>query len=389
MSRIPRSVLPVLLLVSVIIMPGCRDASSPMDSAAADPTEQWLPSGTPIDGHYIVVLKAQTGLGKVDATTAATALATTYNLQVTDLYDAALNGFAAQVPADKLEALRNDARVDYIEQDRVISLPKTELDPTVSLSKTDAQTIPWGIAKVNGGVTYTGTSVVWIIDTGVDFTHPDLTVNQTKSKNFVNTKKNANDDNGHGTHVAGIISAKNNTVGVIGVAAGATVVAVKVLNSQGSGTTSGVVSGINYVAANGVAGDVANMSLGGGISTSIDNAVLAASAKVKFAVAAGNDGVNANNSSPARVNGTNIYTISAFGSTGALASWSNYGNPPVDYAEPGVSIYSTYKGSTYATLSGTSMATPHAAGILLLGAIKVGGYVTGDPDGKADPIGVH
>jgi subtilisin family serine protease len=179
------------------------------------------------------------------------------------------------------------------------------------------------------------------------------------------------------------------TVGVIGVAAGATVVAVKVLNSAGSGTNSGVIAGVNYVKTYGVAGDVANMSLGGGISTALDNAVFSASAKVKFCLAAGNSSANANNSSPARVNGANIYTISAFGQGDVFAYFSNYGNPPIDYSEPGVSIYSTYKSGGYATLSGTSMATPHAAGILLLGAISSTKTVTGDPDGNPDKIGIH
>jgi subtilisin family serine protease len=376
------------VLAALILGQGCRDTSSPVDTATSDPSEQWLPTGTPIEGQYIVVLKSEPGLEKVDATATANALAQAYGLTILDIYDVALTGFAAQVPAARLDALRNDSRVDFIEQDRVISIPRSELE-AAELGKTDAQTVPWGITKVNGGVTYTGSALAWIIDTGVDFTHPDLTVNQTKSRNFVNTRRTANDDNGHGTHVAGIISAKNNTIGVIGVASGATVVAVKVLNSLGSGTTAGVISGINYVAANGVVGDVANMSLGGGTSTALDNAVIAASAKVKFCLAAGNNGANANTSSPARVNGTNIYTISAFGSTGALASWSNYGNPPVDYSEPGVSIYSTYKGSAYATMSGTSMATPHATGILLLGAIRASGTVTGDKDATPDPIGVH
>jgi subtilisin family serine protease len=198
-----------------------------------------------------------------------------------------------------------------------------------------------------------------------------------------------NDDNGHGSHVAGTIAAKNNTIGVIGVAAGALVVPVKVLDSRGNGTTSGVISGINYVLANGKAGDVANMSLGGGVSTALDDAVLKASSVVKFALAAGNETDNASNHSPARVNGPNIYTISAMGTGDLWASFSNYGNPPVDYCAPGVSILSTYKGGGYATLSGTSMATPHVAGLLLLGNIVKNGNVLNDPDGVPDAIAHH
>lgn len=390
MPTVPRFSLLVVLLVAMFALPGCRhEASGPTDAAETAATEQWLPSGTPIDGQYIVVLKEQQGLGKVDATAASAALASAYNLDVFEIYDAALTGFAAKVPAGQVEALRKDFRVDYIEQDQVMSLPPLTVEPD-PLLKTDApQTIPWGVTRVGGGIAYSGTGVAWIIDTGVDFTHPELTVNTARSKNFVNTKKTANDDNGHGSHVAGIISAKNNSVGVIGVAPGAIVVAVKVLNSAGSGTNSGVIAGVNYVAANGALGDVANMSLGGGISTALDNAVKGASGKVKFCLAAGNSSANANNSSPARVNGTNIYTISAFGTGDVFAYFSNYGNPPIDYSEPGVSIYSTYKSGGYATLSGTSMATPHAAGLLLLGNINSGGVVKSDPDGSPDVIGVH
>jgi subtilisin family serine protease len=201
--------------------------------------------------------------------------------------------------------------------------------------------------------------------------------------------KSADDGNGHGTHVAGTIAAKNNTVGVIGVAYDASVVAVKVLDSRGSGSYSGVIKGVDYVAATGKAGDVANMSLGGPVSQALDDAVVAASNKgIFFALAAGNDGAHANNSSPARANGANIYTVSAMNSSDTWASFSNYGNPPVDYCAPGVSIKSTWKGGAYNTISGTSMASPHVAGVLLMtgGKPATSGNVKGDPDGTADPI---
>jgi subtilisin family serine protease len=132
------------------------------------------------------------------------------------------------------------------------------------------------------------------------------------------------------------------------------------------------------------------MSLGGGASQALDEAVIAASSGgVKFVIAAGNSGGDASNYSPARANGGNIYTISAMNSSDVWASFSNWGNPPVDYCAPGVSIKSTYKDGGYATLNGTSMAAPHAAGVLLLGNPSSGGIVSGDPDGKADVIIVH
>src|SRR5690606_33689667 len=110
---------------------------------------------------------------------------------------------------------------------------------------------------------------------------------------------------------------------------------------------------------------------------------------IKFVLAAGNEGTHANNSSPARVNGTNVYTISAMNSSDSWASFSNYGNPPVDYAAPGVSVKSTWRNGGYNTISGTSMAAPHAAGVLLLGAPRTDGTVKNDPDGNPDPIIVH
>ena len=188
------------------------------------------------------------------------------------------------------------------------------------------------------------------------------------------------DGNGHGTHVAGTIAAIDNNVGVIGVAAGATVVPVKVLDSRGSGSYSGVIGGVDFVAANGSSGDVANMSLGGPKSTALNNAVVAASSKVKFILAAGNESQNANNVSPASANGANIYTISAMSNGDNWASFSNYANPPVDYCAPGVGIESSWKDGGYRTISGTSMAAPHAA---------TNGTVNGDPDGDADPIIVN
>ena len=176
---------------------------------------------------------------------------------------------------------------------------------------------------------------------------------------------------------------------VIGVAAGAEVVPVKVLDRRGSGAYSGILEGVDYVASTANPGDSANLSLGGGAYTPIDEAVQAlGEAGVFVAMAAGNESDDANNHSPARANGPNLYTVSAMDSSDVFAYFSNYGNPPVDYCAPGVSVYSTYKGGAYATMSGTSMASPHVCGLLLLtgGNLKTDGYVIGDPDGNPDPI---
>ena len=310
---------------------------------------------------------------------------------VEHLYGSSIHGFSVKIAPGQLKKLQDDPSVSLIEEDQVITLvepeAKTKGKPTPPPSS--AQETPWGITRVGGVATYSGSNVAWIIDTGVDFTHPELNVDTDRSRTFVNSRS-ADDDNGHGSHVAGTIAAMNNTIGVIGVAPGATVVAVKVLSRSGSGSNSGVIAGVDYVGANGSNGDVANMSLGGGVSPALDEAVIAAASKgVKFALAAGNESDDANNHSPARANGPNVYTISAMNSSDNFASWSNYGNPPVDYCAPGVSILSTWKDGGYNTISGTSMATPHAAGVLLLGAAKTSGNVKGDPDGKADPIISH
>jgi subtilisin family serine protease len=132
------------------------------------------------------------------------------------------------------------------------------------------------------------------------------------------------------------------------------------------------------------------MSLGGGVSQALDDAVVAASSNgIKFCLAAGNEADDANNHSPARANGANIYTISAMSQGDNWASFSNFGNPPVDYCAPGVSVKSTWKDGGYNTISGTSMATPHASGVLLLGGAKASGTVNGDPDGNPDSIISH
>ncbi len=308
------------------------------------------------------------------------------------VYSNALSGFSVKIAPGQMKKLETDASVKHIEEDQVITLSPIQVSKGKpgggGTTPPAAQVIPWGIARVNGGVDATG-KTVWIIDTGVDFDHPDLLVDASRAANFT-SDRSGDDLNGHGTHVAGTIAALDNGFGVVGVAAGATVVPVKVLNRRGSGTNSGVIAGIDYVAANAANGDVANMSLGGGVSTALDDAVVAAAAAgVKFALAAGNESDDANNHSPARANHANIYTISAMDSNDTFAYFSNYGNPPIEYCEPGVSIYSTYMGGGYATLSGTSMASPHMAGLLTLGAVRTDGYVLNDPDGNPDPIGVH
>ncbi|KJF41751.1 S8 family serine peptidase [Draconibacterium sediminis] len=311
--------------------------------------------------------------------------------EIVHVYGTALKGFSVKIAPGQLKKLENDASVAYIEQDKVIALaPPPGKGPNSGGGDTGggttAQETPWGIARVGGAADGTG-KVAWIIDSGIDQDHPDLNVDKNRSETFLGGKSTPDDQNGHGTHVAGTIAAIDNSEGVVGVAAGATVVAVRVLDRRGSGTVSGVVAGVNYVAANASSGDVANMSLGGGVSTTLDNAVLAAASSCTFVLAAGNESDDANNHSPARVGdeSTKVYTISACDSNDNWAYFSNYGSA-VDYCAPGYRIKSTWKDGGYNTISGTSMAAPHAAGVLLMGPASSSGTVNGDPDGNPDPI---
>lgn len=307
-------------------------------------------------------------------------------------------GFAGELTDAQVKAMKLDPRVKSVEPDRYVMLaPPPGKGPNKDNGdgggETASQTTPWGITKIGGGVSAPTGVKAWIIDTGVDQDHPDLNVNTSLSRSFLSGRgsNDPDDDNGHGTHVAGTIAAIDNSEGVIGVAAGAQVVSVRVLDRRGSGTFSGVMAGVQYVGANAGPNDVANMSLGGGISTSLDDAVLAASSTCVFVLAAGNESDNALNHSPARVGGqsTRIHTISAMNSSQNFAGFSNYGSA-VDYCQPGVNVESCWKNGGYNTISGTSMAAPHMSGLVLIGYTSNSTFVVNnDPDGNADPIAFH
>jgi subtilisin family serine protease len=307
--------------------------------------------------------------------------------EVLHVYDRVVRGFAARFPAAAdgrspvAELRANNPRVAGCEQDQIV---KAFVAPP--RGGATGQTTPPGLG--GPGTPATGRTA-WVIDSGVDLDHPDLNVLVGLSKSFVRDSS-ADDFNGHGTHVAGTIGAiQKNNIGVVGVAPGAPIVSVRVLDRSGSGSTSGVIAGVNYLVGRAKPGDVANMSLGGGVSDMLDKAVMdVAATGIHFTLAAGNESDNAANHSPARANGKFIYTVSAIDSAGRLASFSNYGLG-VDWAEPGVNILSTYKNGGYTTMSGTSMAAPHLAGILMVGGVVGGGTITGDRDEVPDPIGVR
>jgi aqualysin 1 len=313
--------------------------------------------------RYIVVLK-----NAVDSSAVANLHAVRYGASVEHVWSSALHGYSAVIPNDRVAALRADQNVAYVELD--------------GIATTTAQTLPWGIDKIDADVSSTlagnGSGAItnvdaYVIDTGIDTSHPDLNV--VEFRQYANGP--SRDCNGHGTHVAGTIGARDDAAGVVGVAPGIRLHAVKVLNCAGSGSWSDVISGINYVAATTARPAVANMSLGGPQNTAVDAAVKGAVAKgVFFGVAAGNDGADACGHSPAAAGTTSgVDTVAATDSTDTEASWSNYGTC-VDIWAPGVSIYSTNKGGSYATLSGTSMATPHVVGGA---ALYLSSHTTADP----------
>ena len=347
-------------------------------------------AGDKIAGSYICVFNAEVSRGSVQAEANRSAQAEAAQLK--HVYSVALRGFAVNAAPQAIANMqRNNPKIAYCEQDQVVT---ASVQPIRAAARPGggaqpAQETPWGIARVNGGAPGTY-ATAWVIDSGIDLTHPDLNVDTARSRSFLGGTTTPGDQNGHGTHVAGTIAAYDNTIGVIGVAPGARVVAVRVLDRRGSGSNSGVIAGVDYVAQFGRPGDVANMSLGGGVSTALDTAVVnAAAGGVRFAVAAGNESNDANTHSPARANGPNVFTVSSFAIGDKWSSFSNYGNPPIDYAEPGSAIKSTWLSGGYNTISGTSMATPHLAGLLLAGAVRSGGNVAGDPDGNPDVIGVR
>lgn len=290
-------------------------------------------------------------------------------------------GFIARLTNTEAALIANDPSIQIIEPDKVVAL-------STCFTVSEPKLITWNVNRTGYGDGKGKTA--WIIDTGIDMDHPDLDTDAGRSKCFISGQTSVDDANGHGTHVAGIIGAKNNAIGILGVASGARLVSLRVLGAYGEGLLSNIIQAVAYVNANASAGDVVNMSLGeDGTSATLNQQVQNTAARgIYFAIAAGNDAKPANKYSPANANGTNIFTVSAIDSLDRFASFSNYGNDVVDYAAPGVRILSTYTAGRYAYLSGTSMAAPHVAGLLLLkGAnLNTSGTAKNDPDGTADRI---
>lgn len=360
-----------------------EDVSNPKTKADLCLTSKSANSGKPIDGTYIVAFANDQAPGGRSAREAARVLAS-HRLAEDKIVGKAVGEqlhYIMKLSADEALELKRDPSVARVEQDRVISICAcfTVIAPRL---------VTWNVDKVGYG---DGTGkTAWIMDTGIDFDHPDLTVDQSRSRVFVDGETSADDDNGHGTHVAGIIGAKNNNIGTLGVASGATLVALKILDDHGDVRLSTALQALTYVRSNARAGDVVNISMGlEEVSEILETEIRGVANKGIFvAIAAGNRSTTASSFSPGRTNGKNIYTVTAVDSLNHFASFSNYGNDAVDFAAPGVRIVSSYRNGQYAILSGTSMATPHVAGLLLInnGAVNSEGYAEDDPDGVADAL---
>ncbi len=354
-------------------------ASTLVLAGLAAPANAAAPQADPgvIAGAWIVTLGDAAAPDRVAADHARQ-----YGANVGHVYRYALKGYAAHMSTQAAARVARDPRVRSVEPDRVVTA--------------FAQSTPTGIDRVDGELssTVSGNGFgavnvdVAVLDTGIDTAHRDLNVVGGKN---CSTGKSYSDGNGHGTHVAGTIGAKDDTNGVVGVAPGARLWAVRVLNNQGSGSWSSIICGVDWVTANAATIEVANMSLGGGgtepsasgcsTGDSLHDAICRSVAGgVTYAVAAGNSGADARGFVPAAYD--EVITVSAladfngFPGGGAAATcradvddtfadFSNYGTD-VDLIAPGVCINSTWKGGGYNTISGTSMASPHVAGAAAL-----------------------
>ncbi len=366
-------------LVAGVALAGVTAAVATFGAGAANAEQQGEIRGAgaanAVGGSYIVVLKpAAVGQGvaaasEITANVAAKAQGLTgqYGTTLSRTFGSALNGFSIKADEAAAKRLAADPQVAYVVQNKTFKISETQDNPpSWGLDRVDQADLP-----LDNKYTYPTKAdnvTAYVIDTGVRGSHKDFGDRATGSKDFVDNDDTPNDEHGHGTHVAGTIGGTDH-----GLAKGVKIVGVRVLDANGSGTTEGVVAGVDWVAANAKGPSVANMSLGGGADDALDAAVKGAIDKgVTFALAAGNESSDAGTTSPARVK--EAITVAASDKTDKQASFSNYGSV-VDLYAPGVDITSTWGTGDDATntISGTSMAAPHVAGAAAL-------YLSAHPD---------
>ncbi|HEX8706313.1 MAG TPA: S8 family peptidase [Myxococcaceae bacterium] len=322
--------------------------------------EKFVTVARPIPGEFVVVLKDPApGTQPVAPSVAAQSLTARYGGSVFNTYEYALRGFASKMTDDQARAMSNDEQVAYVQQNQVVNAIQAQADAPWGLDRIDQRDLP-----LNKAFNYPGQGKgvnAYIIDTGIHISHSDFGGRASVGHDAINDGKNGADCNGHGTHVASTVGGST-----YGVAKNAKLYAVRVLSCSGSGSTAGVIAGVDWVTNNHQKPAVANMSLGGGADRAMDDAVRrSVAAGVTYVLAAGNENANACGASPART--PEAITVGATTNTDSRATFSNFGEC-VDIFAPGHNITAAWYTSNTdtKTISGTSMASPHVAGVVAL-----------------------